>query len=151
VTLRPRFLWRRAALRFRARRETVWVSGETWVLRDRAEFPNGYVEERRRLCELVAPDRVRVTADDLPEGAEVLLEEDGFRIVPYPIEQPIGPLRWPMRARDRYRVEPDGTLVEEIDLRTLGVPVARVTFRVRPVERGAAELSARGTRAAASR
>ncbi len=39
-------------------------------------------------------------------------------------------------CRDRSRLLPDGTLVNEMDAYTVGlpIPVARLTFRVRPVD-----------------
>jgi hypothetical protein len=48
---------------------------------------------------------------------------------------PIGPLPFLVRCRDRSYLEPDGTFVNEFDAVTVGIPIplARVTFRVRPV------------------
>ena len=49
---------------------------------------------------------------------------------------PIGPLPVLVRCRDLSYFEPDGTFVNVIDVRGLGIPIplARVTFRVRPVD-----------------
>jgi hypothetical protein len=77
---------------------------------------------------------VRLTADDLPDGADVQLEEGGFRLPDFRMAWPIGPLPVLLRCVDRSYVEPDGTFVNRIDVCTLGprIPLARVTFRMRP-------------------
>jgi hypothetical protein len=54
---------------------------------------------------------------------------------------PIGPVGLPMRVHDVSRVEDDGTLLNVFEARALviGVPLARLTFRVRPVVRASAD------------
>ena len=129
--LRPAFLWRRLALRFDCRRDATWVSDELGWFDDAVTFHGGFTESRRRFCQFVAPDRLRVTSDDLPDGAELTLEEAGYRIWPYRLLVPIGPLHIPLGARDQHRLDADGTLVDTLDLRLLGVPVATMIFRMR--------------------
>lgn len=131
ILLRPTTLWRRLGPRFRASREVSWLSDEAFVVEDRAEFRSGHVEGRRRFCELVPPDHFRVTATDLIEPTEVWIDESGFRVAPYRIRVPYGPVGVTLRCRDELRREPDGTLVDEIKMRFLGLPVARVVVRAR--------------------
>ena len=78
---------------------------------------------------------MHVTGGDLPDGVDVWIEESGYRVTPFRFVFPIGPLFVPGRCRDRSTVLPDGTLVNEFEVVTLGVPIpfARLTFRVRPV------------------
>jgi hypothetical protein len=80
---------------------------------------------------LVAPDHVRVTSDPLLDGTEILLEDDGYRIVPYRVAIPVGPVHFGLTVRDSATVE-DGTLVNRLRIRWFGVPVARVELRARP-------------------
>ncbi len=136
LLLYPTFLWRRFAPRFRARRETTWLSDEAFVVEDRAEFLSGHVESRRRFCELVAPDRFRITSADLLEPTELRVDESGFRVAPYRMRVPYGPVGVTLRCWDELRLEPDGTLVDTIDMRFLGVPVARVVVRARLTDPG---------------
>ena len=132
--LRPFVLGRVFAQRFEAHREATWISERVWRIDDEAHFAGGGVERRQMYCEFSADDHVRITAGDLPDGADVLLEEAGFRIVPFRMTYPLGPLPALVRCVDRSRVEPDGTFVNSFDVRTVGLPIplARVTFRVRP-------------------
>jgi hypothetical protein len=83
-------------------------------------------------CELIAPDRVRVTAPHLPEGASVSLDDRGYRIWPYELLVPLGPLSLLVEIRDQARVEPDGEFVDDLEIRLLGVTFAKAELRVRP-------------------
>jgi hypothetical protein len=128
----PAFLWRRFARRLRVRREATFLSDESWYFDDRTWLSDGtLIDERRVFCTLVAPDRVRVTADPLLDGTEILLEEDGYRIVPYRVSVPVGPIHFGVSVRDSATVD-DGTLVNRLRVSWFGLPVARVERRVRP-------------------
>jgi hypothetical protein len=117
-------------LRFGATRKFTWLSDDAWVMDDEATF-RGHVERRRRFFQVVEPDRIHVTADDVPDGADLLLEEGGYRITPYRFVVPIGPLRFRLRCREEHRLEEDGTIVDTMRLSWLGLPIARVTIRAR--------------------
>ena len=128
----PYFLWRRFPQRVRVLREATFLTDEAWYFDDRAWLADGtLVEERRLFCVMVAPDRVRVTADPLLDGTEILLEEDGYRIVPYRIAVPVGPVHFGVSVRDSATVV-DGTLVNRLRISWFGLPVARVELRARP-------------------
>jgi hypothetical protein len=92
-------------------------------------------------CEFVDDDRIEITAGDLPEGATICIEEDGYRTIPFRMAFPIGPVSVPMRVHDLSHVEADGTLANTFEARDLvfGLRLARVTFRVRPVVRASAD------------
>jgi hypothetical protein len=139
VVLRPFFLGRLFPQRVTAHRRSVWLSDSLFRLEDEAGFGDGRSQRRETYCEFVADDHVRLTAGDMPDGADVWIEDGGYRTVPFRLAFPLGPLPLPLRCHDISHVEDDGTLVNEFDVRTVGlpVPVARVSFRVRPVDRAA--------------
>ncbi len=130
----PAFLWRPIAPRFTIARETTWHSDEIALVRDRAVLSNGRVEERLRYARFVDPSHIHVSSDDMPDGAEVTIDEQGYRVAPYRVLAPVGPVRFMLASRDDARVEPDGTLVYVLRLSWHGLPVARVEMRARPVE-----------------
>jgi hypothetical protein len=131
----PYFIWRRFPQRLRILREATFLTDEAWYFDDRAWLSDGtLVDERRVFCVLVAPDRVRVTADVLLDGTEILLEEDGYRIMPYRVAIPVGPVHFGVTVRDSATVE-DGTLVNRLRVSWFGLPVARVELRARPEPR----------------
>jgi hypothetical protein len=108
---------------------------------DEARFAPGRVRRRRTYCEFLSEDRIAITAGDLPEGASVQVEEGGYRVRPFRMDFPIGPVGIPIRVHDVSSVEPDGTLLNTFEARTLvfGVLLARLTFSVRPVVRASAD------------
>jgi uncharacterized protein DUF998 len=132
VVLRPAVLGRLAPLRFRATRTARWLTDDAWVFEDTAAFENGYTEQRRVFCEFVRPERVEVVAGHLPDGTSVDFEPAGYRIHPYRLAVPLGPIVVPVWCRDRHRIDGDGLLRDDVDLMIGGLPIARVTMRVRP-------------------
>jgi hypothetical protein len=126
--------WQRRllAVRFRFTRRSTFHTDELWTVDDTAYLPGGRTLRRRNFCQLVGPARVHVTADDMPDGADVVLVEGGYRISSYKVLVPVGPLRFTLRCRDQGRMEPDGTLVDTITFRWLGLPMGRMTARAAP-------------------
>ena len=143
----PFFLWRRLGQRFEAHRTCTWISDAVWRIEDEARYGHGRVQRRTMFCEFVAADRVRVTGGDMPDGADVTIEENGYRVTPFQVAFPIGPVNVPLICHDVSYLEPDGTFANTFEARSvvLGLPFARVTFRVKPVEGapGDAPLSTR--------
>jgi hypothetical protein len=141
LVVRPFFLGRRFARPFAAHRNSAWISERLWRIDDEARYAPDRVQRRRMYCEFMAEDRIEITAGDLPEGASVHIEEGGYRMTPFRMDFPIGPLAIPLRVHDVSRVEPDGTLLNVFEARALvtGVRLARLTFRVRPVVRASGD------------
>ncbi|HEX2086833.1 MAG TPA: DUF998 domain-containing protein [Solirubrobacteraceae bacterium] len=131
VVLRPDWLGRRAPLRFRATRTARWLNDDAWVFEDTAAFDNGYTEQRRVFCEFVTPERVEVVAGHLPDGTTADFEPGGYRIHPYRLAVPLGPMLVPLSCRDRHHIDADGTLRDVIDLMIGPLRIGRVTMRVR--------------------
>jgi Protein of unknown function (DUF998) len=129
--LLPAFVWRRFGRRFSLARTASWLSDEAWVFTDDVEFEGGRVERREFLCRFERPDLIRVTADDLPDGAEVLLEDEGYRLRPYRALARIGPLLVPVWCYDSYLAGGEGVVTRAIEVRLLRVPVARIETTAR--------------------
>jgi hypothetical protein len=130
----PAFLWRPFAPRFTLSRETTWHSEEVALVRDRAVLSNGRVEERIRYARFIDPSHIHVTAGDMPDGAEVIIDEDGYRIAPYRVLAPIGPARLMLESRDQATIQPDGTLRYVARLRWHGLPVGRLDMRAQAID-----------------
>src|SRR4051794_38818536 len=133
----PFFLWRRLARPFEAHRRSTFISDRMVRFDDEARFTASRVQRRRTYCEFVSEDRIEVTAGDLPEGATVHVEDEGYRVTPFRMDFPIGPISVPIRVHDVSHVEADGTVFNTFEARSLvfGLRLARLTFRVRPVVR----------------
>ena len=144
VVLRPLWLCGRFPRRWRFRRSVDWISDELCVVRDDATFANGTQAGRRMLSGFVEPGRAEVATLDPPHArTHIVFDDDGYRVAPYELAVPFGPLALTVRCHDRHRLEPDGTLVNTIDASFLGLPVARATVRARfESDRAAAAHSA---------
>src|SRR5215831_1711250 len=79
----PLLRWLIPEERIRLSSEARWLSETNWIVTDHLEFSSGKIIDREMFAELLAPDRVHVTANDMPLGADILLFEDGFRFTPY--------------------------------------------------------------------
>jgi hypothetical membrane protein len=134
----PAFLWRPFGPRFALSRGTTWISEDVAIVRDRAVLRNGRVEERIRYARFTDPAHIHVTADDMPDGADIEIDEQGYRIAPHRVLAPIGPMRVILTSHDQATVERDGTLRYVCRLRWHGLPVARLEMRARPIDTGPA-------------
>ncbi len=131
-------LWRPAWLRwlplpstFHFRSSILDATADSWEVLDTMTFPDGSTQQRRMHCRQVTPERLLLTAEDMPGGAEVRPRSDGFDFTPYVIRTHVlGPLRIPLRHIDTVQLEPDGTLLDTIELGFLGLRVGRVTMRL---------------------
>ena len=100
VVIWPYAVGRLLAPRFTATREATWLSDGAWRFDDQVQYGDGRVERRRTYCEFVSEDHVRLTAADLPDGADVHLEEGGYRMVPWRMNWRLGPVPVLIRCRD---------------------------------------------------
>jgi hypothetical protein len=113
-----------------------WTSETAWQVAERFEFSHSPPIDREMRVEIVAPDRLRVTAADMPGGTEILLAEDSFRFTPYLIEAARFGLEWRLRCRDESRIRPDGLIENLIHMAFLGIPVMSMDVLIerRPAE-----------------
>lgn len=138
----PAFLSRPFGARFTLSRETTWLSDEVALVRDRAVLSNGRVEERLRYARFIDPSHIHVSSDDMPDGADVTITEDGYQVASYRVLVPVGPVRFILKSRDQATVEHDGTLEYVVRVSWHGLPVVRVEMRARPVDTQATQSGA---------
>jgi hypothetical protein len=124
----------RESIRFSS--ETVWLTDIIWVVRDRFEFSSGRVLERKMFCELTAQDRIHVTADDMPSGADIVLTQNGFAFTPYRALAAYRRSRFEFRCFDECRLDADGRVHDRIRMSWHSVPVGQI--RLGPIDRSAA-------------
>lgn len=115
-------------------RSSRWIDDRVWIIDDSTRFANGYSIDRRMFGELVDPQHARVVADDMPGGADLLIEEGGYRVYPYKYSYPLGPVRFNLRCRDEVRKLEGGELEWTIRFSWLGIPAGVLRGRVRPAE-----------------
>ena len=115
---------------FTFRSEILGSAGESWDVLDTMTYPDGSTWIRRMHCQVLPHGRMKLSAEDMPGGAEITPRHDGFDFSPYVIEAPIlGPLRARLRCCDVVRIE-DGRMTDRIELRFLGVRVGLMTMHL---------------------
>lgn len=103
------------------------------VVKDTMTFSNGKVWERTMTAQLVSRDRWRVTAEDMPGGAEQTVSTDGFTFTPFTILAPVfGSVRMRLGCTDEIRLLNAATMLDTSEMRFLGIRVARMVMRLRP-------------------
>jgi hypothetical protein len=105
----PLLRWLVRRERVRMTSEPVWLSETIWLVKDRFELSSGRVLDRKMFCELVAADRIHVTADDMPSGADIELHDGGFRFTPYHVLVNHRGLTVRLRCHDENTVDEDGS------------------------------------------
>lgn len=118
----------------RLRSRPIWLSDTIWKVEESFEFSSGRIIERKMFAELIASDRVHITADDMPLGADITLHERGFRFSPYYILVNFGGGKRQIRCKDDNRVDENGIIYDKIEMFFCGVRVAEMRLTVR-VER----------------
>jgi hypothetical protein len=111
----------------------TWLSDTVWVVHDRFVFSSGQVIDRKMFAELVAPDRIHITADDIPGGADIQLHEHGFRFTPYYVCTRHRGIPLRLRCIDDNRIDAAGAIHDVVRMSFCGLPVA--TLRIGPIER----------------
>jgi hypothetical protein len=125
--------------RLRFRTFTTWLTEELWLVHDQTVWENGRTERRDGVARLVAPDRIRLTYDDMLGGTEIRLQPTGYFLAPYLMLLPLPFLAIPVVARcfDRCELQADGSLVDTIDLAVVGIKVGRLVMHLRREEASA--------------
>ena len=108
-----------------------WLSASVWLVRERFEMASGWAFERRMFMQLVAPTRVRATADDMPLGADVTLTADGFRFERFRSWLLYRGVRFRLGCCSSARLDASGTLNGEVRLDLLRIPVATLRLSIR--------------------
>ena len=100
------------------------------MVHDRLEYGSGTVVERRMEARLTAPDRVLITAPDMPEGGEIQLKRDRFVFSPYVIVAEYRGRRVRLRCRDSNVMTGPNSLRDTIRMYWGPLPLATMTLDV---------------------
>ena len=113
--------------------EAICLSDTIWIVNDRFQFPSGRILDRKMYCQLVAPSRIHVTADDMPLGADIVLSDSAFSFTPYYALVKHRGFMFRVRCFDQNTIDHEGYIHDIIRVYFAGVPVA--TMRIGPITR----------------
>ncbi len=105
-----------------------------WKVAELFEFSAGKRIDRKMFADLVASNKVHITAADMPRGADITLHEKGFSFSPYHILGEFSGRHWKIRCLDDNRLDENGIIHDRIEMFYLGLRVAEMRLTVR-VER----------------
>lgn len=108
----------------------TWLSDRIWIVDEDYEFGTGESLQRRMFVEQVSPTMLHVTADDMPLGADVHLDAEGFRFSPYQVLASHWGFRWRLRCHDASVVDEDGVVHDRVRLYFMGIRVATMTLKI---------------------
>ena len=111
-----------------------WVSDTLCVVDETIDFASGRTMRRRMFVQQTAPDRMRVTADDMPGGAELRLHAWGYDFSRYTVLAPFAGRHWLLRCHDVNRLDDLGRVVDVVRMTYRGLPVVRLELG--PLVRG---------------
>ena len=120
----PLLRWLIPKQRVRFSSRSIWLSETVWVVKERFEFSSRNAVARTMFVEIVGPDRLHVTADDMPLGGDIILHEKGFRFTPYYLWSHYRGRRWRLRCTDENSIDENGTIHDTIRMFYSGLPVA---------------------------
>ena len=126
----PLLTWMIPKEQIRFLSQSIWFSNTVWMVKERFEFSSGNVISRTMFVEIVSPERLHVTADDIPLGADIILHEKGFRFTPYYICPHYRGKRWRLRCTDENSIDEGGIIHDTIKMLFLGFPVATMRLTV---------------------
>jgi len=126
----PLLRWVVPKERIRFLSQPIWLSDVVWVAKERLEFSSGDVILRTMFVEIVGSDRLHVTADDMPLGADIILHEKGFRFTPYYIWPCYRGRRWRLKCIDESLIDENGAIHDTIKMFFFGFPVATMALTV---------------------
>lgn len=109
----------------------VWLSENVWIVKERFEFSSGDVMARTMFIEVTGSERLHVTADDMPLGADIILQEKGFYFTSYLIWPHYKGRRWHLQCIDENLIDDNGTINDTIKMFFRGFPVATMHLVIR--------------------
>ena len=123
-----RWIARKESITFESK--TTWLSDTVWMLNETFVFSFTGAISRTMFVQLVAPDQLHVTADDMPQGSDIKLSENGFRFTPYHIRARHLGMSLTLRCFDDNVIHSDGTIRDTIKMYFCGLHVVTITLTV---------------------
>ena len=110
--------------------KVVGLAETTWMVEEQFEFSSGNKIARKMFVEMVTPNRLHVTADDMPGGADVLLHEKGFRFTPYYIWTHYRGRKCRLKCIDENRIDENGAVCDTIKIYFFSLHVCTIQLTV---------------------
>src|SRR5258708_2304918 len=114
LSAHPLFRWFLRPEKIKMVSYPIWLSDRIWTVEERFTFSSGRAIERKMFVEIMDAQRLHVTADDMPQGADILLKENGFVFTPYCILADHLGKQWSLRCVDENTLDASGHIHDTI-------------------------------------
>jgi hypothetical protein len=114
----------------RYRGQTTRLTDTLWMATEEFSLSRTGVRARKTFIEIVGPDRLHMTSDDIPGGADILLQERGFRFTPYLFRSRLARGYLVVRCVDEARLDEEAVLHDQIKMYYAGFHVATATMAI---------------------
>jgi hypothetical protein len=109
---------------------TTALSDTLWMATEEFHLSHAAPTSRTTFISILGPDRLHMTCDDVPGGADILLDESGFHFTPYLFRSPFKGRYLLVRCIDRARLDESGLLHDEIKMYYAGVHLATMSMAI---------------------
>lgn len=127
VAYSPWLRWLGFPREFTLQRNVDYEGSAMWVLRDVLRFADGPAFDRTMVARPLTADRMHLTGDDMPGGADAVLFPGGLALEPCWFLVPYWGVPWPQRWYGELRLDDDDTLRGRFEIALLGfLPLGRL-------------------------
>ena len=104
--------------------DTLWIVTEETGLSLAGPIP------RATYVRILGPERLHMTCDDIPGGADILLDGRGFKFTPYRFRSSFGGGHVTVRCIDEAQLDAHGVLHDKIKMSFAGIHMATLTMAI---------------------
>ena len=109
---------------------TTWLSDKLWVASEEFRLSHAGPFSRTTFIRILGPERLHMTCDDVPGGADILLHEQGFQFTPYLFRSPIAGSHLLVKCIDEAQLDEYGVLHDKIMMYYAGLHLATMTMAI---------------------
>jgi hypothetical protein len=110
--------------------QTTWLADTLWKATEEFALSREGVRKRITYIQIIADDRLHMTCDDIPGGADIILHENGFRFTPYLFRSPFAGKHITVRCLDEAILDEEGVLHDQIQMYFGGILLASMNMSI---------------------
>ncbi len=115
--------------------QTTWLSDTLWMATEEFRLSRAGPTSRITYIQIIGPERLHMTCDDIPGGADILLHDRGFKLTPYLFRSPFAGRYLTVKCFDEAELDEKGILHDHIKMYYVGIHLASMTMSIN-IDRG---------------
>ena len=119
---------------------TTWLSDTLWMASEQFQLSQAGPTSRVTYIQIIGSDRLHMTSDDVPGGADILLHERGFSFTPYLFRTPFAGRYLTVKCFDEALLDEQGVLHDQIKMYYAGIHLASMDLAIQ-IDRGNPQLA----------